>query len=1128
MVTKKEKSVILRFLSILAVIISTIIPMNTIYAAEVQNTKQEHIQAQSNADEMLCGCVLDDGLTVFDAWEQSGGGISCYTQSGEESKTVNEVVVFIRFADEPENIYDERGGYNYIKSLYGGYDNSLKAYVDEFSWGQIKANTYFWPQSTDGTSICYVDKQPVSYYKKKSADNPNGYTEIQKADRRETLLNNAVNFMGNDFLEKLGIAGEPYNLVFMVPDCEEWNDLLWSHKYYVNVNGVKQPYNLITFAQKTDISRTITHEFMHSLGYPDMYRSSNSTDDLQRPLEIWSIMANTSLNAGHPTVHEKSRYGGWIDDNAIETINHSGHYRLGPSTAESSQNTVAYKIPVEGKTDQYFMIEYRGSRTSGFDSSLDREGLIFYRVNTAKKGNFDGPPDEVYLLREQNRKVYDSYYNGSTNRTEFSNFKLYNDDTDLGIRVYNIKKELDCMSFDIELPKVPATISQINTDAASPQRVGATIKLSAVVENDEPGKSTYAYIIEKNGTTQKLPMTDNYSADWSPKESGIYTIRYTVTDEKGVTVSKELKYIIGTESTAYVLYNNSSWNEAYIHYKVGNGAWTSVPGVQMLDSGTEGYTWVYAIEVGKEMATVCFNNGKNSWDNNGGQDYTVTAGVNGFGGKDVTLTSVEINTTGIQKKYSSFEIAAQGGITPYSYECSVRKEGSASVVEHRLMDKYAGSKYNYYSSVYETGKYVFSVTVTDAYGQTITKEQSFELAPFTISNIKTSVPSPQKAGTEIVLTEERQNPYIYKYGISGNWTIRNKTTGTAESKRSYYSDTIEWVPKENGEYEITVNTTDHAGETATYTISYTIGDEIAHKATVYYANNSWDKAYIHYKVGNGDWTTVPGTLMEVTSEQNGYTWKYTIELGEENGAVVCFNNGNGSWDSKNGSNYNVGMGTYGIKESVLTDLNAAILTPTAIPTPIAGKSTTIYYANDSWSQAYIHYKTDSGEWTEVPGVLMETDSDKEGYTWKYVIDLADANTATFCFNNGNNLWDSQNGSNYSAEAGVYGIKNGVLKNLQEIVTEKTVTIYYNTGWNTPYVHYCIGNGSWTNVPGMVMAATAEKCGYTHKAVIPLGDADSISLCFNNGSDSWDSRDGSNYNVNAGVWGISNGSITNLE
>lgn len=58
-----------------------------------------------------------------------------------------------------------------------------------------------------------------------------------------------------------------------------------------------------------------------------------------------------------------------------------------------------------------------------------------------------------------------------------------------------------------------------------------------------------------------------------------------------------------------------------------------------------------------------------------------------------------------------------------------------------------------------------------------------------------------------------------------------------------------------------------------------------------------------------------------TEKMKGYTWMYSIDLGNTTSATLCFNNGNGSWDSKNGSNYTVGTGTYGISGNNTVKLN---------------------------------------------------------------------------------------------------------------------------------------------------------------------------------------------------------------
>jgi alpha-amylase len=91
----------------------------------------------------------------------------------------------------------------------------------------------------------------------------------------------------------------------------------------------------------------------------------------------------------------------------------------------------------------------------------------------------------------------------------------------------------------------------------------------------------------------------------------------------------------------------------------------------------------------------------------------------------------------------------------------------------------------------------------------------------------------------------------------------------------------------------------------------------SNEVTVYYYT-SWSPANIHYQIGSGDWTSVPGIPMS-SSDVNGYK-VITIDLGEASTLTACFNNGSGSWDNNNGNNYYFGEpGTYSLKEGTISN-----------------------------------------------------------------------------------------------------------------------------------------------------------------------------------------------------------------
>ncbi|MDE7424490.1 MAG: hypothetical protein K2N51_12520 [Lachnospiraceae bacterium] len=187
-----------------------------------------------------------------------------------------------------------------------------------------------------------------------------------------------------------------------------------------------------------------------------------------------------------------------------------------------------------------------------------------------------------------------------------------------------------------------------------------------------------------------------------------------------------------------------------------------------------------------------------------------------------------------------------------------------------------------------------------------------------------------------------------------------------------------------------------------------------------------------------------------------------------------------------------------------------------------GNTTTIYY--EGYNNPNIHYKVGNGEWTAVPGVSMDATNEQQGYHYKKVIDLGDETVVTACFNDGNGNWDSKDGINYKFGVGVYGYSDGCVKTISgEDYTNYITTIYY-AGFSNPFIHYCIGNGAWTNPPGIAMNASTEKSGFYYKKVIDLGKATTLKACFNDGNGNWDNNYGNDYIFGYGSYTFKNGII----
>ncbi len=161
----------------------------------------------------------------------------------------------------------------------------------------------------------------------------------------------------------------------------------------------------------------------------------------------------------------------------------------------------------------------------------------------------------------------------------------------------------------------------------------------------------------------------------------------------------------------------------------------------------------------------------------------------------------------------------------------------------------------------------------------------------------------------------------------------NKTSGTwyhYEEAGVVVTDTV--APTTEPTNYVTVEPTENVVTTEpTAVVTQT---PVVNTSVVYYkraTNSTWNNAYAHYNV-NGVWTVAPGVAMEKLSA--GY-WKITIDLGDSEEALMCFNNGSGTWDTNNSKKYTVYAGTYLVDQvqKTVTKMNVSV-TNEPINTPI--------------------------------------------------------------------------------------------------------------------------------------------------------------------------------------------------
>ena len=643
--------------------------------------------------------------------------------------------------------------------------------------------------------------------------------------------------------------------------------------------------------------------------------------------------------------------------------------------------------------------------------------------------------------------------------------------------------------------------------------------------------------------------------------------------------------------------------------------------------------------------------------------------------------------------YVSCYITASGGKTPYTYEFGYTQDGNTKT------EKTTNSSYCFYAK--KGGDITVFAKVTDADGKTLTKTfKPIKVNTLTIKNIVTSPTSPQYVGTKINIKADIEYSQS-KYGRYNYLKYEIKKDGNVvETLEDPYNNSVDWTPTEAGNYTITCNMGDMSGQSATKTVNYVVNkkDTTDNIVAIYYVG--YQSPYIHYQVENGSWTNAPGYKMTATNEKNGYSHKYVINLGDKNYANVCFNDGNGNWDSNNGKNYRFNKGTYTFKNGVITPVEDDKFGIESFDiTPADGKITvgdfidmkvklknatsnavskytyldsnnhevTIYdyagassclwqfnksgtyrvrvYSKESYgstnyvmaektvtvaekqplkiNQFNINSNTGSVPFCDNVNMSVNASGGKAPYQYEfamnqynkrtvlqpfstkntftvipeyignynYEVTVKDATGATVtvtksiyvaqaCIDNLNissstvkvndivkfsadikNLsslvtyhdytytvtkdnktetltTNSDRTANWTPkEAGKYTMLLQIKHNGKYIAgrsievtvdkaSENVVTIYYK-GYSTPYIHYQVGDGSWTDAPGNKMTSTNEKTGYTHKYTIDLGTSTYANVCFNNGNGSWDSRNGQNYHFEKGTYTFSNGNMTKI-
>jgi M6 family metalloprotease-like protein len=375
--------------------------------------------------------------------------------------TLNNIVLFIRFADEDE--------FQTPLSVYEGYFNrdepghpSLRTYFREATYGSLEVVSHWFPIPDGDMIVSFQSEEPRAYYQPYHATmNPIGYgTEYIAGFREQTLVKKALMAISPDIPPGLDLDGDGDgtvdNVVVVVkggPDA--WADLLWPHQTVLMMDLAKigelfvLTYNFQLEDHLLDRSSVgvLAHELFHSLGAPDLYHYNH---DGFSPAGPWDLMEWNAPIPQHMNAYMKYRYGGWIE--TIPELPGSGTYTLNPLASPTNN---AFKVTIPWDPKQFFVLEYR--RAHGvFESSLPGSGLLVWRIDSRRWGNHSGPPDEAYVLRpggtpSRNGSVRRAHFLPSEGRDVLdlntSPYPFLQDGTPVDFRVSNITEPGETITF---------------------------------------------------------------------------------------------------------------------------------------------------------------------------------------------------------------------------------------------------------------------------------------------------------------------------------------------------------------------------------------------------------------------------------------------------------------------------------------------------------------------------------------------------------------------------------------------------------------------------------------------------------------------------------------------------------
>lgn len=383
-----------------------------------------------------------------------------YAKSVNNEKNYANVVFFTYFNGDLEGKKYMEDNYKTIMEYYNGSsETSVKNYLENISYNNFHLYNLF-PQINDSTFI------PIELSITEDDANNSNYDSIIISDvlKKYPNVSGTIDYDNDGIVDNLTIilrnkadnAGSNSSLVSHKSDYPGGNDITLSNKSLGTYNMLN------TYSIRNTKSSVIIHEFMHSLGYPDLYNSNNDY-----PVFTWDIMGNVISPPPYSLAYLRSYFTNWL---SIDEITKSGTITL--NTQDNKNGNQAYIIKSPLNDYEFFVVEYRKKPTlfDKIDRSISNSGVIVYRINTTITGlsNKFGSYG-VYVYRDNSfalnstpsSAVYNTVFSKELGRTTVGNSDLnskdkallYSDGTNSGIVLSEIgSSSSNSITLNVSIP----------------------------------------------------------------------------------------------------------------------------------------------------------------------------------------------------------------------------------------------------------------------------------------------------------------------------------------------------------------------------------------------------------------------------------------------------------------------------------------------------------------------------------------------------------------------------------------------------------------------------------------------------------------------------------------------------